>query len=60
MEFWESFEVRFGEVGRDPVAYYGYEVGHILSLAPTQMGDLTPGDLLGAAVLFDHRYRDDG
>ena len=57
MQFWESFEARFGEVGRPPITYYGYEVGHILGLGPDQMGKLTPADLLGAAMLFDHLYR---
>lgn len=58
MEFWDTFEERFGPVGRDPVAYYTYEVGHILGLGPTQLGDITPGDLVGAVNLFDHKYRD--
>lgn len=56
MAFWDEFEGRFGQVGRDPVSYYTYEVGHILGLGPLEMGKLTPGDLVGAARLFDAKY----
>lgn len=59
MEFWEAFEERFGEVGRDPAAYYSFEVGHILHLAPDQLGEVTPADLMGAANVFDALYRND-
>ena len=58
--FWGEFEERFGDIGRDPAAYYSYEVGHILGVPPDQVGELTPGDLLGALVLFDHKYRAGG
>lgn len=57
--FWAEFEDRFGEVGRDPAGYYTFEVGHILHVTPDQIGELSPGDLLGAARLFDALYRGD-
>lgn len=57
MEFWAEFEDTFGTVGRDPVGMYTYEVGHILSVTPEEMGELTPSAMLGAMWLFNHLYR---
>lgn len=60
MEFWDGFEERFGPVGRDPAAYYCYEVGHILHLSADELGEVTPSDLMGALNLFDVLYRNEG
>ena len=56
-EFWQEFEDRFGPLGRDPVVYYCYELGHILSLPPDLIGEITPADMLGALAVFDSLYR---
>ena len=47
-------------MGRDPVAYYSYEVGHVLHLGPDELGEVTPADLMGALAVFDHLYRNGG
>lgn len=57
--FWQEFEDRFGEVGRDPAAYYCLEVGHILHVTPDQVGEVSPSDLMGAVRMFDALYRGD-
>lgn len=44
-------------MGLEPRAYWSYEIGHILSLAPGEVDDLTPFDFLGALELFDAKYR---
>ena len=54
---WERFRDRFGRTGRTPRSYYGVEVGHILHLAPRDLADVRPLDLLFAAELFDTKYR---
>ena len=59
MEFWDEFVERFGEVGRDPAAYWSYEIGHILHLSPDYLGEVTPADLMGAIHVFDALYRGD-
>lgn len=59
MEFWDDFDERFGGIGRDPAAYWSYEIGHILHLSPDQLGEVTPGDLIGALAVFDALYRND-
>ena len=60
MEFWQAFEELFGPVGRDPVAYWSYEIGHVLSLSPDQLSEVTYADLVGAMNVFDALYRGDG
>ena len=57
MLFWEQFDERFGGAGRDPAAYWSYEIGHVLHLAPDQLSEVTPADLMGAATVFDALYR---
>ena len=59
MEFWQEFEERFGAVGRDPAAYYSFEIGHVLHLRPDELGEVTPADLMGALSVFDALYRTD-
>jgi hypothetical protein len=44
-------------VCREPVAYYCYELGHILHLSPEELGEVTYGDMLGALAVFDALYR---
>ena len=58
MQFWQDFEDRVGEVGRDPVGFYSFELGHILHVAPGEVGELTPANILGALMMFDAQYRD--
>jgi hypothetical protein len=58
--FWQEFEERFVAVGRDPVSYWDYEVGHILHLGPDEVSEVTPADLMGAVAVFDALYRTDG
>jgi hypothetical protein len=60
VEFWDSFVERFGPVGRDPAAYWSYEIGHVMHLSPDQLGEVTPSDLVGALNLFDVLYRNEG
>ena len=57
--FWQEFEEMFGPPCREPAAYYNYEVGHILGVAPDAVGELSPSDLMGASNLFAHKYRGD-
>jgi hypothetical protein len=56
-QFWQEFDERFGPLGRDPIVYYCYELGHILSLRPDEMGEITPADMLGALDVFDSLYK---
>ena len=60
MEFWEHFDEQFGGVGRDPAAYWSYEIGHILHLSPDELSEVTPADLVGALSVFDTLYRNEG
>lgn len=39
------------------MTYYTYELGHIAHVLPDHVGELTPGDMLGAVQLFDFLYR---
>lgn len=58
--FWEEFEDTFGPVGRDPAAYYSFEIGDVLSVTPDTMSELTPADLMGAMSVFNAKYRGNG
>jgi hypothetical protein len=40
--------------------YWSYEIAHILHMAPDQIGEATPADLVGALAVFDALYRNDG
>jgi hypothetical protein len=55
-----EFNDRFGEIGGDPLNYWSYEIAHILHMAPDQIGEATPADLVGALAVFDALYRNDG
>jgi hypothetical protein len=35
-------------------------VAHITHITPDEVGELTPGELIGALDLFDHLYRANG
>jgi hypothetical protein len=55
-QFWADFEEQVGEVGADPVSFYGFQLGHILHVLPEDVGELTPSDILGAYSMFDALY----
>jgi len=40
-----------------PDDYWDFEIGHITSLRPCDLGSVRPPDLLGASDLYDHLYR---
>lgn len=53
-----EFADRFVRRGRSPRLYYSYEIGHVLpAITPENIGTLRAVDLMGAAKLFDAKYR---
>ena len=39
------------------MTYYRMELGHILHVLPDDVGELTPGEMVEAQLMFDSLYR---
>ena len=55
--FWGTFETEFGPIGREPVAYWDYRVGVAGHLAPADVGEATPSDLMAILAIYDATWK---
>lgn len=46
--FWGDFKKRFGLAGQEPATYYRPDVAHFCHLGPSDIGELTPQQLMDA------------